>query len=216
MQVDPAIVRRRPVGPGVPDGPQLAVLEAKLKLPPARSGMVRRSMVIERLRASDQARIVLVRAPAGYGKTSLMAQWAALDPRDVAWISLDRHDDDPIVLLTYLAAAIDRIEPLDPDLVRALGGAPVAIRTRILPALALAMARLPRPVLLVLDDVDEIRDPEVLGLVTLLAGHLPDGSQLAAAPDRTTRDPIRGGNERLSVRERIPGVARAAGARPAT
>ncbi len=122
---------------------------------------------------------MLVRAPAGYGKTSLLAQWAALDARDVAWLSLDRHDDDPVVLLTYLAAAIDQIEPLDPDLLRALGGAPVAIRTRILPALALAMARLPRPVLLVLDDVDEIRDPDVLGLVTLLAGHLPDGSQLA-------------------------------------
>jgi LuxR family maltose regulon positive regulatory protein len=54
---------------------------------------------------------VTVVAPAGYGKTTLLALWAAADDRPFAWLSLDAHDNDPIILLTHLAVALDRIRP---------------------------------------------------------------------------------------------------------
>ena len=62
--------------------------------------------------------MICVVAPAGYGKTTLLAQWAQRNPRRVVWISVDHHDNDPAVLLTYLAAALDRMEPIDPDVFR--------------------------------------------------------------------------------------------------
>jgi LuxR family transcriptional regulator, maltose regulon positive regulatory protein len=189
-QREPTIPHLRPVGPGPSVLPQLAVIEGKLQPPPARPGMIPRTAIVDRLRASGSARIVLIRAPAGYGKTSLLAQWAEADDRPVAWISLDRHDDDPIVVLTHLAAAIDRIEPIGPDIVRTLGGPVASIRTRILPELALALRALPRPILLILDDVHELEHPEALSSVILLAGHLPEGSQLAIAARGEPKVPI--------------------------
>ncbi len=128
-----------------------------------------------------RARIVLVRAPAGYGKTSLFAQWAEADPREVAWISLDPHDDDPIVLLSYVAAAIHRIQPLDPEVARTIAGPAASVRTRLMPALAGAMAALERPVLFVLDDAHELHHPDAVDSVVLLAAQLPRGSQVALA-----------------------------------
>src|SRR5207342_2942409 len=110
---------------------------------------------------TPNARTVLIQAPLGYGKTSLLAQWAAADRRSVAWISLDRHDDDPIVLLTYLAAAIDRIRPIHPAVVRALRAPSASVRMRILPSLAVALSALEQPILLILDDVHELHDPDV-------------------------------------------------------
>ena len=54
-------------------------------------------------------------APPGYGKTTLLAQWAERKAPRVGWVSADDHDNDPAVLLTYIAVALDRIEPIDPD-----------------------------------------------------------------------------------------------------
>ena len=189
-QRDSTIPHLRPVGPGPSVLPHFAVIEGKLQPPPARPGMVMRTAIVDRLRASGPARIVLIKAPAGYGKTSLLAQWAEADDRPVAWISLDRHDDDPIVVLTHLAAAIDRIEPLGPEVFRILGGSAASIRTRILPELALTLRALPHPILLILDDVHELEHPEALSSVILLAGHLPDGSQLAIAARGEPNVPI--------------------------
>jgi LuxR family transcriptional regulator, maltose regulon positive regulatory protein len=185
-----AAPRLRPVGPGHPIEPRLAVLPVKLQPPPTRPGMVPRRAIVDRLMTSQAARVVLVRAPAGYGKTSLLAQWAEADPRDVAWISLDRHDDDPIVLLAYVAAAIHRIEPLDPEVARTIAGPASSVRTRLMPALAGAMAAIKRPVLFVLDDVHELRDPDALDSVGLLAAQLPRGSQVALAARAEPNLPI--------------------------
>ena len=94
-------------------GPTLAALEpllldAKLSVPGLRSGVVSRSGLIETARASG-CRVVGVTAPAGYGKSTLLAQWAEAEDRPVGWVSLDRFDDDPAALLSVLAAAYGRI-----------------------------------------------------------------------------------------------------------
>ena len=73
---------------------------------------------MERLLASDGVPVVCLVAPAGYGKTTLLAQWAQHTARRVGWVSVDQRDNDPAVLLTYLAVALDRVEPIDPRVVR--------------------------------------------------------------------------------------------------
>ena len=70
------------------------LLDAKLSVPPPRPGSVSRAELIETARAGE-CRVVGVTAPAGYGKSTLLAQWAEAEDRRVGWVSLDRLDDDP-------------------------------------------------------------------------------------------------------------------------
>ena len=76
---------------------------SKLVIPAQRRGSLRRTALVSRLRGSNAARYVSVTAPAGYGKTTLLAQWAAKDARPFSWVSLDDADNDPVVLLSYIA-----------------------------------------------------------------------------------------------------------------
>ena len=92
--------------------PAFDLVASKLRPPQIRSGTVRRSPLIERLAAGDRCPIVSVVAPAGYGKTTLLAQWAERTGRAVAWISVDERDNDPKVLLTYVAEALNAVEPI--------------------------------------------------------------------------------------------------------
>src|SRR6478735_3723734 len=87
----------------------------KLHPPAHRRGIVNRPGLVDWLLASADTSLIAVVAPAGYGKTTLLAQWADRQQPRVAWLSADARDNDPAVLLTYLACALDRIEPLDPD-----------------------------------------------------------------------------------------------------
>src|SRR5262245_26849952 len=93
-------------------GPLFDLDVSKLHRPAIRSGMVRRSALIERLARDDSHPVVSVIAPAGYGKTTLLSQWAEADTEAFAWVSVDEGDNDPRVLLTYIAAALDAVEPV--------------------------------------------------------------------------------------------------------
>ena len=84
------------------------LLEAKLSLPPLRNGSVSRADLIRAARAKG-CRVVCVTAPAGYGKSTLLSEWAAVEDRRVAWVSLDRQDDNPSALLAVLATAYGKI-----------------------------------------------------------------------------------------------------------
>ena len=82
----------------------------------------------------------------GYGKTTLITQWIAADERPFAYVSLDQRDNDPVVLLTYIAAAIDRVEPLPPAVFEALSSAGAGIEAVLLPRLAAALSMIDDPV----------------------------------------------------------------------
>ena len=79
-------------------------LDAKFSVPQPRPGSVSRAGLIKTARSGGY-RIVAITAPAGYGKSALLTEWAQADDRRVAWVSLDRFDDDPAALLASLAAA---------------------------------------------------------------------------------------------------------------
>ena len=115
-------------------------------------------------------------APPGSGKTTALAQWAERGKRRFAWVSLDRRDNDPVVLLSYLAEALSRGAGVDPAALEGLTAA--SLWTRALPRLGVALASLPEPFVLVLDDVHELEDPECLDALAAVLGQVPQGSQL--------------------------------------
>jgi LuxR family maltose regulon positive regulatory protein len=119
-------------------------------------------------------------APPGYGKTTLLAQWAQRNRQRVAWISVDRHDNDPAVLLTYLAAALDRIEPIDPNVLQPLS-LPGSMAAAVVPRLVAEVSSIGQPVWLVLDNVELLGNQECLDAVAELAMRLPEGSRMALA-----------------------------------
>ena len=108
------------------------LLDAKLALPRRQPGSVSRAELIETARASS-CRVVGVTAPAGYGKSTLLAEWAGAEDRPVGWVSLDRSDDDPAALLSLMASAYGRASG-NTDLVAGMGGLGVSVLGRAAPA----------------------------------------------------------------------------------
>ena len=91
-------------------------VEARFVVPRRHVGTLRRTRLLRQLRSARDRPVISIVAPPGYGKTSLLVQWATEDSRPVAWLTADDSDNDPVVFLTDLALAIDRIEPLGPEL----------------------------------------------------------------------------------------------------
>ncbi len=87
------------------------LLATKLHLPRPRALLVPRSHLTLRLQQGATGPLTLVSAPAGYGKTTVLAQWRAATPTPVAWLSLDPEDNEPIRFLTYLIAALQTLDP---------------------------------------------------------------------------------------------------------
>lgn len=161
--------------------PAMAVVEAKLHAPTARPGTIDRPRLVRLLTAEPSPRVISLIAPPGYGKTTLLAQWIERERRDVAWLTLDGIDNDPAVLLSYLAVAFDRIEPVDVSIRPAL----IAPRERILatavPRLLSEMHRSRRPTVLVLDDVHRLTERTSLDALSALLDHVPPGWRVALA-----------------------------------
>src|SRR5689334_22498188 len=82
-------------------GPAFDLIVSKLRRPSIRPGTIRRSSLIGRLAEPDARPIVSVVAPPGYGKTTLLSQWAEGNGQAFAWVSVDEKDNDPKVLLSY-------------------------------------------------------------------------------------------------------------------
>jgi LuxR family maltose regulon positive regulatory protein len=155
--------------------------EVKLSAPLIRRGTVAKLDVIGRLRAASVPCVTVV-APAGYGKTTFLAQLAEVDPRPVAWVSLDgRDDDDAVVFLRYIAAAIHRVEPLPPGVFDALSGPGASAWAMRVPHVTSALAALERPLVLALDDLHSLSNPSCLDVVAALVQSVPAGSQIVIA-----------------------------------
>jgi LuxR family transcriptional regulator, maltose regulon positive regulatory protein len=171
--------------PTRPDG----VLESKLRPPRGRLAVAARKQLVERLHASSRVPVVQITAPAGYGKTSLLAEWAAGDPRTWAWVTVDERDNDVGVFLMYVAAALDRIEPLAPRLSfpHALDA---SCGSDVVADLGRALSSMPSPVVFVFDDVDRLRSQDSLAVLAVLVEHIPEESQLVLAGRAAPRLPF--------------------------
>ncbi len=121
MGVKDSNVREWPIPAQRTAGPGFDLIASKLRLPQVRSGTIRRSSLIERLMRDDSRSIVSVVAPPGYGKTTLLSHWAERSTQAFAWVSIDEQDNDPRVLLSYVAKALDAVQPVGGRVFEALG-----------------------------------------------------------------------------------------------
>jgi LuxR family transcriptional regulator, maltose regulon positive regulatory protein len=156
------------------------LMEVKLVTPDARPGTVAKANVISRLSAATVPFTTVV-APAGYGKTTLLAHWAGADPRSFAWVALDGRDDDAVVFLRDIAAAVHGVEPLPQEVFDALAGPGGSTWSNRVPRVGRALAALERPLVLVLDDLHAVTNPGCLDVLTALFEYVPAGSQIAIA-----------------------------------
>ena len=154
-------------------GPLLAT---KLYVPRRRRGVVSRPRLSERLEGGAEAKLLLVSAPAGFGKTTLLAEWLAAraDDRRAAWLSLDQSDNDPRSFWIYLIAALQAVE-------RGVGASalgllqspqPPPIET-ILATVLNELSALADDVVLVLDDYHIVENRDIQDGMTFLLEHLP-------------------------------------------
>jgi LuxR family transcriptional regulator, maltose regulon positive regulatory protein len=164
-----------------PPGP--ALLLTKLR-PPARRDLFPRPALAERLAGGPPRRLTVVRAGAGWGKTSLMAAWATSDAeaRRFAWLALDPGDDDPARFWTYVVAALQTLEPDVGGEALALLTAPgVDAEREALPGLLNDLAELAAPVVLVLDDLHVVGDPAIHRALAFVVEHAPPTLEVAIA-----------------------------------
>ncbi len=161
--------------------PSFPLVGAKLRKPVLRPWIVRRDRLVRVLTAEPWASVVSVIAPPGYGKTILLADWASREQRPVAWLTIDDFDNEPSVFLTYLAAALDRLAPIDPEVGRAIGSSRSRLLATAVPRLAAAVHEIGEPAVLVLDDAHRLVDRTCLDALVALIDHLPDGFQIALA-----------------------------------
>ena len=165
--------------PPAPDFGRL-LLDAKLSVPQPGRGVVDRAELIRTARSSD-CRVVGVTAPAGYGKSTFLGEWARAEDRRVAWVSLDRLDDDPAALVALLAHAYARVDPAGADLVAGMSGPGMSVLGRAAPRLAAAFHASPTPFVFMLDDLHELASPACHDVLGIVISKVPKGSQFVAA-----------------------------------
>ena len=165
------------------------VVESKLRPPLGPPESVPRTALVNRLRAAGAFPLVLVVAPAGYGKTTLLSQWAARDARPFAWASVDERDNDPFVLLKHVAAALDRIEPLGEDVTEAFERPEWPVWDAIVPRLSTELSSR-SPFVIVLDGADALVSTASSEAIGILIENIPPGAMIALAGRSLPKVPI--------------------------
>jgi LuxR family transcriptional regulator, maltose regulon positive regulatory protein len=163
------------------------------------SALVPRPRLVRRLAASQSVPVILLAAPAGYGKTTLLHEWAAQDRRPFAWVTLGCEDNEPLVLIDAVAESLERAAVICRGAVPPLPVKGTARRGRAWAALRRALCECEQPFVLVLDDAEAITSPGSLDLISSLVDHVPAGSQVAIATRRVAA--IRA--DRLRAEERM-------------
>ena len=170
-------------GPAAPE--HSPILATKLAPPRLRASFVARSRLIARLESGRAGPLTLIAAPAGFGKTTLLAEWLhAREDRHlhIAWLSLDTGDSDPIQFLRYLVAALQTIAPtVGGAVVNLLQSAQAPPLELVVPLLLNDLVQLPENSILVLDDYHVIDAPAVHQALLLLLDHLPPQLHLVIA-----------------------------------
>ena len=163
------------------------LLKTKLYIPTAPNSKVIRSHLIERLGEVETKALTIVSAPAGFGKTTLLAEWIGQTPLPVAWLSLDKGDNDPYRFLVYLIAALESIHEGIGAEAQQIMESPQPVPPHIvLASLLNKLDNAAEPFVLILDDYQFIAEHAVHEILTYLLDHLPSSLHLVIA---TRSDP---------------------------
>jgi LuxR family transcriptional regulator, maltose regulon positive regulatory protein len=159
-----------------------ALLATKLHIPRPRPGLLPRPHLLQQLGKGTASALTLVCAPAGFGKTSLLAEWARGRPEPVAWLSLDAGDSDPARFWRYVAAALDGLRAgLAGQVAALLRGPQQPPLEAVLTVVVNELADAGEEVVLVLDDYHLIDTPAVHASLTMLLERLPPQLRLIMA-----------------------------------
>ncbi len=160
-------------------------LGTKVRVPAPRRRLVTRERLVGQLRAEParMPRLVLISAPAGFGKTTLLTQWLASGPGapgrtppglQIGWLSLDAADSDPRAFLTHLVAAVQAVDPAAAGRALTLLDAERALAVQdIIASLVNDLDAGAGPTVLALDDYHVVDNPAVDAAVGFLLDHLP-------------------------------------------
>ena len=167
-------------------GPTAIVLETKLTPPRVRSEHVVREQLLAVLREGASRRLTLLAAPPGFGKTTLLAEWAA-EGTPVAWLSLDENDNDPGRFFAHLIGALRTVAPEVGGRALAAQQAPGgSLLDAALPLLLNDLVAVEAEIVLVLDDYHLITSGEIHEALSYLGDRLPTAIRLVLA---TRADP---------------------------
>jgi LuxR family maltose regulon positive regulatory protein len=151
------------------------MLQTKLHIPSALNTTVLRPGLYEKLNIGLNRKLILISAPAGYGKTTLVSEWINQHQIPTAWFSLDKSDNDPIEFLSYIITGIQRIHKEFGQSAFKLLQSPNKPATESIASLLInEMLNIKQNFLLVLDDFHFINNKEILELTTYLLQHIPD------------------------------------------
>ena len=159
-----------------------AILTTKLYIPPARSELVSRPRLIERLTEGLTRKLIVISAPAGSGKTTLLGEWVGNSELPAAWVSLDESDNDPTRFLTYIVAALKTIDAdMGAGALSLLQSPQPRPAELILTSLINEVAETARDFILVLDDFHVIELRPIHDALTFLVDSLPPQMHLVIA-----------------------------------
>ncbi|MEP7193018.1 MAG: LuxR C-terminal-related transcriptional regulator [Actinomycetota bacterium] len=149
----------------------------RLRPPQPLARNVRRFRLVEPL-VAPETRVVVISAPAGYGKSTVLRQWSEDDPRPFLWLNCDASDADTVLFARRVAVAVDRQAPLEDDLTLALAGL-VEPSREVHRLVAQVLGNVPESFVLVLDDVHHLAHTSAESLVADIERALPTGAVLA-------------------------------------
>jgi LuxR family maltose regulon positive regulatory protein len=173
-----------------------------------RPGTITRDRLVSRLLRGEESDCVVVVAPGGYGKTTLLAEWAEADERDVAWLTLDERHDDPAALITAMVTAVAMVAPIDESVLAPLALPQPQDSRNVVSRLCSSLEDLPQ-IVVVLDDAHLVRSASGRDVLARFARRLPTKHRLVlsarAEPEirlgslRTERNVMQLGMEELAM-----------------
>lgn len=170
------------------------LIRTKLSPPRLTRPPVRREVALQSLSAGRTRALTLIKAPAGFGKTTLLTTWREKlleEQQIVAWLTLDQDDNDANRFIDYLIGALaDALGTLADDTPElANSGKMVSVKIQMT-SIINALVNIGREITLMLDDYDKIDDPSVHDLVAFLLRHIPANLHIVAACRATPPLPL--------------------------
>ena len=161
------------------------VLQTKINAPPLRGRVISRPRLLDRLESSKHQKLILITAPAGFGKSTLLSEWSAARAEPISWFSIDASDNDPKAFWVHFISAIRVVHPDIGHTALEMLASPHAVPVRaILTALLNEIFTQTGDVFLILDDYHLIEHSEIHEGLSFLIEHMPPRAYIVIASRR--------------------------------